>query len=76
MFAIQGEYRLELTKRIMAPSRSRALARSSPPSVNAIDFHDLLPSAGAGFRYVLAEKNHVALRLDAALGPRRHPVFI
>ncbi len=66
MFAIQGEYRLELTKRIGAVAFAGVGAVM--PSVNAIDFHDLLPSAGAGFRYVLAEKNHVALRLDAAWG--------
>ncbi len=66
MFAIQGEYRLELTKRIGAVAFAGVGAVM--PSVNAIDFHDLLPSAGGGFRYVLAEKNHVALRLDAAWG--------
>ncbi len=66
MFAIQGEYRLEFTERIGAVAF--AGVGGVMPSLNAIAFDDLLPSGGVGFRYVLAEKNHIALRVDAAWG--------
>ena len=66
MFAVQGEYRLEITKRI--GTVAFAGVGGVMPSLNAIAFDDLLPSGGVGFRYVVAEKNHIAFRLDAAWG--------
>jgi Omp85 superfamily domain len=66
MFAVQGEYRLEITKRI--GTVAFAGVGGVMPSLNAIAFDELLPSGGVGLRYVVAEKNHVAVRFDAAWG--------
>ena len=66
MFAVQGEYRLEITKRI--GTVAFAGVGGVMPSLNAIAFDELLPSGGVGLRYVVAEKNHVAIRFDAAWG--------
>ena len=66
LLAVQAEYRLELTKRfgVVAFAGVGEVA----PELSDYSFDDLLPSVGAGLRYVLAEKNHVALRLDFAWG--------
>ncbi len=74
MFAIQGEYRLEITKRI--GTVAFVGVGGVMPSLNAIALNDLLPSGGVGFRYVLAEKNHVALRFDAAWGREGSQVYL
>jgi hypothetical protein len=66
MFAIQAEYRLEITKRIGAVAF--AGVGEVMPSVSAMAFENLLPSGGVGLRYVLAPQNHVAIRLDVAWG--------
>jgi Omp85 superfamily domain len=66
MFAVQGEYRLEITKRIGAVAF--AGLGEVMPSLSDITVDDLLPSGGVGLRYVIAEQNHVALRMDVAWG--------
>ncbi len=38
------------------------------PRLAALNFQDLLPSAGVGLRYTLAEENHVNMRVDVAYG--------
>ena len=38
------------------------------PSLGELNAGDLLPSVGAGLRYVIAPQNHVAIRLDGAWG--------
>jgi len=35
-----------------------------------------LPSVGTGFRYVLAKKNNVSLRFDAAWGRDEHIFYV
>jgi len=66
LLAAQAEYRLELTKRfgVVGFGGIGAVA----PSLSDYSANDILPSVGAGLRYVLAEKNHVAMRLDFAYG--------
>jgi outer membrane protein assembly factor BamA len=66
MFATQAEYRLMITKRFGVVAF--AGVGEVVPSLNETSFDNLLPSAGAGLRYVLAEQNHVAIRLDGAWG--------
>jgi hypothetical protein len=38
------------------------------PDLRSLNFDDLLPSAGAGIRYMLSKKQRIGLRLDAAVG--------
>ena len=74
MFAIQGEYRLEITKRIgtvafagvgaVMPSFNRLLPSTNP-----------LPSGGVGFRYVVAEKKPHRVPIRCRVGPRGQPVL-
>jgi hypothetical protein len=66
MFAIQAEYRLEITKRIGAVAFFGV--GEVAPTFYQFNFENLLPAGGVGIRYVLAEKNHVAVRLDGAWG--------
>lgn len=66
MFALQAEYRLEVTKRFGAAAFFGV--GEVAPSISNFNFDDLLPAGGVGLRYVIAEKNHVALRLDGAWG--------
>ena len=60
----QAEYRLRLTERfgIVAFGGVGSVA----PAWD--EFEEALPSAGAGIRWVLAEKNQVSLRVDVAWG--------
>jgi len=39
------------------------------------EFDTLLPSGGGGARYVLAKKNNVSLRFDAAWGKNEHALY-
>jgi len=66
MLATQAEYRLELPKRfgLVAFAGVGKVA----PSLGEFNTKDLLPSAGGGLRYTIAEKNHINLRLDFAVG--------
>jgi hypothetical protein len=66
MFAIQAEYRLEITKRFGAVAFFGV--GEVAPTFYQFNFVNLLPAGGIGIRYVLAEKNHVAVRLDGAWG--------
>jgi hypothetical protein len=66
MFAVQAEYRLEITKRFGVVAF--AGVGQVMPSLSSVTFDNLLPSGGVGLRYVLAPQNHVALRLDVAWG--------
>jgi hypothetical protein len=66
MIAGQVEYRLELTKRFGVVAFGGVGEVAS--SISEMTYEDLLPAGGVGIRYVLAEKNHVALRFDYAWG--------
>ncbi len=66
LLAAQAEYRLELTKHFGAVGF--AGVGEVAPTISQYTLNDLLPSFGAGLRYVIASKNHVALRLDFAWG--------
>jgi hypothetical protein len=66
MFAAQAEYRYEFTERFGAVVF--AGAGEVAPSLGQFTFDDLLPAGGFGLRAVVAEKNHVAIRLDFAWG--------
>ena len=64
MFAVQAEYRWRLTERLGVVAFGGV--GSVAPEIGKFD--KLLPSVGAGARYVLAKKNNVNLRFDAAWG--------
>jgi hypothetical protein len=66
MLAAQAEYRLRLTKRFGVVGFAGVGAVA--PSLSDYSSDDLLPSVGAGLRYVLAEKNQISMRLDYAYG--------
>jgi len=66
MLAAQAEYRLMLTKRFGVVGF--AGVGEVVPSLGELNAGDLLPSVGAGLRYVIAPQNHVAIRLDGAWG--------
>ncbi|HSZ59640.1 MAG TPA: BamA/TamA family outer membrane protein [Tepidisphaeraceae bacterium] len=66
MFAGQVEYRLEITRRLGAVAFAGVGEVAN--SIGEMTFEDLLPAGGIGVRYVLAEKNHVAIRFDYAWG--------
>jgi hypothetical protein len=73
MLAGQLEYRLMITKRFGAVAFGGV--GEVAPSLSSLSWDNLLPSGGAGLRYVLAEKNHVALRFDVAWGKTDGPKF-
>jgi outer membrane protein assembly factor BamA len=73
MLAGQVEYRHKITKRFGAVAFGGV--GEVAPSLSALNWDNLLPSGGAGLRYVLAEKNHVALRFDVAWGKTDGPKF-
>jgi hypothetical protein len=66
LLAAQAEYRLMLTKRFGVVGF--AGVGEIGPKITDYTLDDILPSIGGGLRYVLAEKNHIALRLDFAWG--------
>jgi outer membrane protein assembly factor BamA len=66
LLAAQAEYRLRLTKRFGVVGFAGVGAVA--PSLSDYSSDDLLPSVGAGLRYVLAEKNQISMRLDFAYG--------
>lgn len=48
--------------------------RSVAPEIRQFD--KLLPSVGVGLRYVIAKKNNVSLRFDAAWGREEHSFYV
>ncbi len=66
LLAAQAEYRLRLTKRFGVVGFAGVGAVA--PSLSDYSADDLLPSVGAGLRYVLAVKNQISMRLDYAYG--------
>ena len=62
MFAVQSEYRWRLTQRFGVV----AFAGLGGVAPEIDQFDTLLPSGGVGARYVIAKKNNVSLRFDAA----------
>jgi len=64
LIATQAEYRHRFTKRIGAV----VFAGVGTVAPELFEWGTTLPSIGAGFRYVLAEKNNLALRVDGAVG--------
>jgi outer membrane protein assembly factor BamA len=72
LLAAQGEYRLRVRKNfgIVVFAGVGGVA----PSLDKFD--RALPSAGAGLRYVVAEKNNVSFRFDAAWGRNEHQFYV
>jgi len=72
MFTLQAEYRWRFTERfgLVAFGGFGGVA----PELGQFD--TLLPSLGAGLRYVLAKKNNVSLRFDAAWGRGDHAFYV
>ncbi len=66
MLAVQAEYRRELK----GPWGYAVFAGVGEvaPRLFDLNWSDLLPSAGVGLRYTLAEENHVNMRVDVAYG--------
>jgi hypothetical protein len=74
MFAMQGEYRLELPKRfgVVGFGGLGGVARDW----NDFRSDGLLPAAGVGLRFVLDKKNHINYRIDFAYGREGHTLSI
>jgi hypothetical protein len=70
MFATQLEYRVDLPKRFGVAVFGGV--GEVAPSVGKFDYDNLLPSIGAGPRFILSPKYHVNLRLDVAQGKNGH----
>ena len=66
MFATQLEYRIDLPKRFGVAVFGGV--GEVAPSVGQFNDDNLLPSIGAGPRFILSKKYHVNLRLDLAKG--------
>jgi len=64
LFATQAEYRHRFTQRIGAV----VFAGIGTVADEFASWDETLPSAGVGFRFVLAPKNNVSLRVDYAWG--------
>lgn len=74
MFATQAEYRRELRGRfgMVAFGGIGGVARRW----NEFRSDELLPAAGAGFRFKLDKKNHINYRIDWAIGRAGHTLSI
>jgi len=72
MFALQAEYRWRFTERFGLVAFGGV--GSVAPEIGQFD--KLLPSVGTGLRYVLAKKNNVSLRFDAAWGRDEHTFYV
>jgi len=70
MIATQLEYRLDLPKRFGAAVFGGV--GEVAPSVGKFNNDNLLPSIGAGPRFILSTKYHVNLRFDIAQGKNGH----
>ena len=71
MFTGQAEYRWRFTERFGVV----AFAGFGGVAPELGQFDTLLPSVGVGLRYVLAKKNNVGLRFDAAWGRGDHAFY-
>ena len=74
MFATQGEYRLELPKRLGLVAFGGVGGTARRWSEFRSD--QLLPAAGAGLRFTLDKKNHINYRIDVAFGREGRTVSI
>lgn len=74
MFATQAEFRQELKGRfgLVAFGGFGSIARRW----NEFRMDQLLPAAGAGFRFKLDKKNHINYRVDWAIGRAGHTLII
>ena len=72
MFTAQAEYRWRFTERFGVV----AFAGFGGVAPEIGEFDTLLPSIGTGLRYVLAKKNNVSLRFDAAWGRNDHAFYV
>ncbi len=74
MFAMQGEYRLELPKRfgVVGFAGVGGVARDW----NDFRSDELLPAAGVGLRFTLDKKNHINYRIDVGYGREGHTLSI
>jgi len=69
---LQAEYRWRFTERFGLVAFGGV--GSVAPEIGQFD--KLLPSVGTGLRYVLAKKNNVSLRFDAAWGRDEHTFYV
>jgi len=71
MLAVQAEYRWRITERfgVVAFGGGGGVA----PEIGQFD--KLLPSIGAGLRYVIAKENNISLRFDVAWGRDEHTFY-
>ena len=74
MFATQGEYRLELPKRLGLVAFGGVGGTARRWSEFRSD--QLLPAAGAGLRFTLDKKNHINYRIDFAFGREGRTISI
>jgi len=72
LLAIQAEYRRRLSKRWHAV----AFLGAGGVGPKLDDIGQGLPAGGIGVRFVLAEENHIALRLDAAWGDDDSAIYL
>jgi outer membrane translocation and assembly module TamA len=73
MFATQVEYRWNFWKRwrMVAFAGVGEVA----PKLDELNTKDLLPSAGAGLRFMVSEKNRVNISMDYARGKEGDTVY-
>jgi outer membrane protein assembly factor BamA len=72
MIAAQAEYRWRFTERFGVVAFGGV--GSVAPEIG--QFEKLLPSVGTGLRYVVAKKNNLSLRFDAAWGRDEHTFYV
>jgi len=72
MFAVQAEYRWRFTQRFGLV----AFGGVGSVAPDLSHFEQVLPSLGAGLRYVVAKKNQVSLRFDVAWGRDEHTFYL
>lgn len=74
MFAVQAEYRLRVLERLGFVAFA-GVGEVAPP-IDNFNSEDLLPSIGAGIRFMLAPKNKINLRVDFAFGKDDFVIYV
>jgi hypothetical protein len=74
LMAVQGEYRLKLTKRLGVVGFAGVGGVAG--SLREFNLDRLLPSIGGGLRFQIAEKNPINFRLDLARGKDEAAIYV